>query len=182
MSRQRKEISRDFLSSLLIKTLCFHCKGCEFDPWFSSVSLSVVSDSLQPHGLQHSSLPCPSLSPRVCSNSCPLSWWCYLTISSSVVPFSYCLQSLLASGSFPMSWLFPSSDQKYWSFSFNKSPSNEYSKLISFRIDWLDLAVQGDSRVFSSTTVQKHQFLALSLLNDPALTSVHDCWKNHSLD
>ena len=104
-----------------------------------------------------------SSSSRVCSNSCPLSWWCYLTISSSAVPFSYCLQSLLASGSFPMSWLFPSSDQKYWSFSFNKSPSNEYSELIFFRIDWLDLAVQGDSWVFSSTTVQKHQFFGAQL-------------------
>ena len=65
---------------------------------------------LQPHKLQHARLPCPSLSPEVCSNSCPLSWWCYITISSSAVPFS-CLQSFPASGSFPMSWLFTSSCQ-----------------------------------------------------------------------
>ena len=71
----------------------------------------VVSDSLQPHGLQHSRLPCPSLPPRVCSNSCPLSRWCYLTISSSVTPFSFWLQSFPASGSFPMSQLFASGGQ-----------------------------------------------------------------------
>ena len=69
-------------------------------------SSSVVSDSLQPHGLQYARLPCPSLSPRVCSNSCPLSQWCYPSISPSVTPFSSCLQSFPASGSFPMSWLF----------------------------------------------------------------------------
>ena len=81
------------------------------------------------------------------------------TISSSVVPFSSCSQSFPASGSFPMSWPFASGWPKYWSFSFSISPSNEYSGLISFRIDWFDLlAVQGTSGVFSSTTVQKHQF------------------------
>ena len=89
----------------------------------------VMSDSLQPHGLQHPSLPCPLVSPRVCSNSCPLSQWCHLTISSSVAPFSSCPQSFPASGSFPMRW------PKYWSFS--NSPSNEYSGLMSFRMDWL---------------------------------------------
>ena len=70
-----------------------------------------MSHSLQPHGLQHASLPCPSLSPRACSNSCPLSRWCYPTISSSVTPFSSCLQSFPASGSFPMSQLFASGGQ-----------------------------------------------------------------------
>ena len=69
-------------------------------------SHSVVSDSLRPHGLQHSRLPCPSPTPGTCSNSCPLSWWCHPTISSSVVPFSSCLQSFPASGSFPMSQFF----------------------------------------------------------------------------
>ena len=68
-----------------------------------SFSCSVMSDSLQPHGLQHARLPCPSPSPRACSNSCPLSWWCHLTISSSVVPFSSHLQSFPASGFFQMS-------------------------------------------------------------------------------
>ena len=93
-------------------------------------------------------LPCPSLSPGACSNSCPLSQWCYPTILFSVIPFSSCLQSFPASGSFPMSWLcikWPN----YWSFSFSISPSNEYSGLISFRIDWLDLLpVQGSLKSF----------------------------------
>ena len=80
---------------------------------FSSVqfSHSVVSDSLQPHGLQHARPPCPSPTPRVYSNSCPLSWWCYPTISSSVIPFSSRLQSFPASGSFQMSQLFASGGQ-----------------------------------------------------------------------
>ena len=72
---------------------------------------SVVSDSFRPHGLQHTRLPCPSPSPRACSNSCPLSWWCHSTISSSVIPFSSCLQSFPASGSFLMSQLFVSGVQ-----------------------------------------------------------------------
>ena len=105
-------------------------------------SRSVVSDSLWHYGLQHTRLPCPSLSPGVCWNSHPLSQWCHLTISSSITPFSSCLQSFAASGSFPMSWLcirWPN----YWNFSFGISPSNEYSGLISFRVDWFDfLAVQ----------------------------------------
>ena len=71
-------------------------------------SCSVTSNSFRPHGLEHSRLPCPSLSPRVRTNACPLSWWCYLTISSSAAPFSFCLQYFPASGSFPMSQLFTS--------------------------------------------------------------------------
>ena len=102
-------------------------------------SCSVVSNSLPPHELQHARPPCPSPTPRVYWNSCPLSQWCHPTISSSVNPFFSRLQSFPASGSFPMSqW------PKYWSSSFSISPSNEYSGLISFRMDWLDLlAVQG---------------------------------------
>ena len=93
-----------------------------------------MSDSLQPHGLQHTRFPCPSPAPGACSNSCPLSGWCHLIISSSVVPFSSYPQSFPASGTFPMSQF----------FSFSISPSNEYSGLISFRMDWLDLlTVQG---------------------------------------
>ena len=105
-------------------------------------SHSVMSDSLHPHGLQHARLPCPSPTPRACSNSYPSSQWCRPTISSSVIPFS-CLHSFPASGAFLMSALrirWP----KYWSFSFSISPSNEYSGLISFRIDLFHLlAVQG---------------------------------------
>ena len=95
-----------------------------------------MSDCLHSRRLRHTKLPCPSQISRLYSNSCPLSWWCYSRISSSVDPFSSCLQSFSASGSFPMSQFFP--------FSFSISPSNEYSGLISFRINWLDLlAVQG---------------------------------------
>ena len=104
-------------------------------------SCSVVSDSLWPHGLQHTRLPCPSLSPGVCSNSCPLSQGCHPTITSSVTLF--CPQSFSASGSFPVSPVFTSGGQNIGA-STSVSPSNEYSRMISFRIDWFDLlAVQG---------------------------------------
>ena len=106
-------------------------------------SHSVVSHCLQPHGLQHARPPCPSLSPGVHSNSCPSSWWCHPTISSSVDPFSSHLQSFPASRSSNESTLYMRWP-KYWSFSFSISPSNEHPGLISFRMDWLDLlAVQG---------------------------------------
>ena len=105
-------------------------------------SCSAMSNSLQPHG-QHARPPCPPPTLGACPNSCPLSQWCYPTISSSLLHFSSCPLSFPASGSFPMSILcirWP----KYWSFSFSISPSNEYSGLVSFRMDWLDLlAVQG---------------------------------------
>ena len=102
-----------------------------------------MSNSLRPHRLQHARLPCPSLSPRVCSNSCPLSQWRHPAISSPVVPFSSCLQSFPASVSFPMSQIFTSGGQtKYLNFSFSIHPSNEYSRLISFRIDWV-MGVRG---------------------------------------
>ena len=116
------------------------------------VQFSVMSDSLWPHGLQHNRLPCSPLSPRVYSNSCAVSQWCHLTISSSVVPFSSCLQSFPELRSFLMNLFFASGSQSIGSFSFSISPSNEYSGLISFRIDWFDLlAVQGTLKiVFSS--------------------------------
>ena len=112
---------------------------------FSSVTQSCPI--LKPHGVQHARLPCLSPTARASSNSCPLSWWCYPTISSSAAPFSFCLQSFPASGRFPVSQLLTSSCikwPKYWSFSFSISPSNEYSGLISFTIDWFALlAAQG---------------------------------------
>ena len=101
-------------------------------------SRSVMSDSLPPHEPQHARPPCPSPTPGVHWDSRPSSWWCHPAISSSVVPFSSCPQSLPASGSFPMSTLrmrWP----KYWSFSFSIIPSKEIPGLISFRMDWLDL-------------------------------------------
>ena len=116
----------------------------------SQFSCLVTSDSLWPHGLQHTRLPCPSPTPRVHPNPCPLSRWCHATISFSVVHFS-CLQSFPESGSFQMSQLFASSGRS-WSCSFNIIPSNEHPGLISFRMDWLDLlAVQGTVQESSLT-------------------------------
>ena len=122
-------------------------------------SCSVLSDYLRPHGLQHSRLPCPSLSPGACSNSCPLSWWCHPTILSSVAPFSSCAQSFPASGSFPMSHLFASGGQGI-------GASVLASVLPNNIQDWFPLELtaliflqsKGLSTVFSNTTVQKHQF------------------------
>ena len=119
---------------------------CPHSPRFSSVqfSHSVMSDSLWPHGLQHARPPCPSPTARVYSNSCTLSQWCHPTISTSVIPFSslpsifHSIRAFSNESALRIRW------PKYWSFSFNISPSNEYSGLISFRMDWLDLlAVQG---------------------------------------
>ena len=112
---------------------------------FSLTCLRSVAQScltLRPHGLQHARLPCPSSAPRSCLNSCSSSQWCHPTISSSTVLFSFCLQSFLASESFPMSRLFTSGGQNVGvsaSAETEVSPSNEYSRLISFRMDWLDL-------------------------------------------
>ena len=137
------------LKSLWIVTVAMKLKDtCSLvgKLWQTSVQISrsVMSNSLQLHGLQHARLACPSLSPRACSNSCPLSQWCHPTISSSIIPFSSCPQSFPVSGSFPVSWLFPSGGQSIGSFNFSLSPSDEYSGLICFKIDWFDLlAVQG---------------------------------------
>ena len=126
---------------------------------FSSVqfSLSVVSDSLQPHESQHARPPCPSPTPGVYPNSCPLSWWCYLTISSSVIPFSSRLQSLPTSGSFQMSQLFASGGQSIGvSASASVLPMNIPDWFPLGRTGWFSLQSKGLSRVFSNTTVQKH--------------------------
>ena len=113
---------------------------------------------LWPHGLQHTRLPCLSLSPGVCSNSCPLSWWCYLTVSSSVVPFSS-LQSFPASGSFPVSQLFTSSGQSIGvSVSASVLPMNIQSWFPLQLTGLISLLSKGLSGVFSSTTIWKHQF------------------------
>ena len=116
-------------------------------PWLSGESVQfshwVVSNTLWLHALEHTRLPCLSPIPEACSNSCPLRQWCHPAVSSSVIPFSY-LQSFPASGSFSNKSVLHIRWPKYWSFIFSISPSNEYSGLISFRIDWLDLlAVQG---------------------------------------
>ena len=137
-----------------------------------------MSNSLQPHGLQHARLPYPSPPPRACSNSCPSSQWCHPTISSSVIPFSSCLQSFPASGSFPMSQLFASSGQRI-------GPSVSASVLPMNIQDWFPLGLtslfsllsKGLSRVFSNTTVQKHNSSTLSLFYGLSVTSIHNCWK-----
>ena len=119
-------------------------------------SLSVVSDSLQPHGLQHSRLPCPSPIPRAYSNSCPSSRWCHPTISSSVIPFSSCLQSFPTSGSFTMSQFFASDDQSIGtSASASVLPMNIQDLFPLGWTGWISLQSKGLLRVFSNTTVQK---------------------------
>ena len=125
-------------------------------------SHSVVSDSLWFHGLQHIRLPCPSSAPEACSNSCPLSWWCHPTISSSVIPFSTCLQSFPASVSSSNESVLPIRWWKYWNFIFSISPSSEYSGLISLRIDWLDLlVVQGTLKSLLQSNGSKASILQL---------------------
>ena len=128
-------------------------------------------------------LPCPSPSPRVCSNSCPLSQRCYLTISSFAAFFSFCLQSFPASGSFPISQFFASGSQSIGVSALVSVLLNEYSGLISFRMDWLDLlAVNRLSRIFSNTQFKSINSSALSFLYSPTLISIHDYWKNHTFD
>ena len=122
-------------------------------------SHSVVSNSLWPHGLWHTMPPCPSPTPGVNSNSCPLSQWCHPTISSSVIPFSSCLQSFPASGSFPMSQFFASGGQSIGaSASASVLPMNIQDWFPLGLTGLISLLFKGLSRVFSSTTVQKHQF------------------------
>ena len=146
-------------------------------------SHSVVSNSLWPHGLQHARLPCPSPTPGVYSKSCPLSRWCHPTISSSVVPFSSCLQIFPSIRVFSNESVLHIRWPKYWSFSFNISPSNEYSGPISFRMDWLDLlAVQGTLRSLLQHHSSSIISSVLSFLYSPTLTSIHDYWKRHSFD
>ena len=161
--------------------LCVYLSQKSTDHTLVQFSHSVMSNSLQPHGLQHARLPCPSPSPKVCSNSCTLSQWCHPTISSC--------HPLLLPSIFPRIRVFSSESAlrirwpKYWSFSFSISPSSEHSGLISFRMDWLDLlAVQ---RTLKSSPIP--QFISinsstLSFLYSPTLTSIHDYWKNHSFD
>ena len=128
--------------------------------WLSSVQL-LSRNCLQPHGLQHSRPPCPSPTPGVYSNSCPLSQWCHPTISSSVVPFSSCPQSLPASEYFPMSQLFTSGGQSIGvSASTPVHPMNTQDWSPLGWTGWISLQSKGLSRVFSSTTVQKHQFFS----------------------
>ena len=141
---------------------------------FSSVNLT-----LWPHGLQHARPPCPSPTAEVYSSSCPLSWWCHPTISSSVVPFSSCLQFFPTSGSFQMSQFFASGGQSIKvSASATDLPMNIQDWFPLGWTGWISFQSKGLSRVSFNTTVQKH--LALSFLYSPTLTSIHGYWKNHS--
>ena len=143
---------------------------------FSQFSPSVVSDSLQPHGLHHARLPSPSPNPGACSNSCPSSRWCHPIISSSVVLFSSChLQSFPASGSFPMSQFFASGGQSVGSSALIL-PMTIQDWFLLGQTGWISLLSKGPSRVFSKTTVQKHRFVTaqLSLWSTLTFIQVYD--------
>ena len=150
---------------MLIKLLVINLTMCVWGrEKVSQFNHSVVSNSLQLHRLQHARLPCPSPSPGACSNSCLSSWWCHPTISSSVIPFSYCLQSLPVSESFPRGPFFSSGGQR--------TGVSASASIIPMNIqDWFPLGLtglislesKGLLRVFSDTTVQKHQFFGAQL-------------------
>ena len=140
-----------------ISSLHFYCLHPQF-------SHSVMCDCLRPHEPQHAWPPCPSPTCRVYSNSCPLHWWCHSIISSSVVPFSSCLQSFPASGSFPLSQFFVSGGQTTGvSASASVVPMNIQDWSPLGWTSWISLLSKGLSRVFSNTTVQKHQFFGAQL-------------------
>ena len=162
--------------------------SCKFwnNPTWSSVQFSrlVMSDSLQPHGLQHARLHCPSPTPRAYSNSCSSHWWCHPTIH---LILHHCL--LLPSSIFPSIRVFSNESvlhmrwPKYWSFSISISASNEYSGLTSFRMDWLDLiVVKGTLKSLLQHHSSKASILRHSAFFIVHLISIHDYWKNHSFD
>ena len=142
-----------------------------------------MSDSLQSHEPQHTWPPCPSPSPGVYPNSCPLSQWRHPTISSSVIPFSSCLWSFPVSGSFPMSQFFASCGQNIAvSASASVLPMNIQDWFTLGLTDWISLQSKGLSRVFSNTTIQKHQFLGAQLyLNHSDSIFPRECWVTSAL-
>ena len=155
------------LVSIFVNQLLFY-KEVHFLPLISVNSVSSVAhsclDSLQPHGLQHTRLPCPSPTPRACTNSCPLSWWCHPIISSSVILFSSCLQSFPASGSFPRSQFFSPGGQSIGvSASASVLPMNIQDWFPLGWTGWISLQSKGLSRAFSNTTVQNHPFFGAQL-------------------
>ena len=156
-SSSNKGVLWDFFRRILMRMRTLTFSSVQF-------SHSVMSDSLQPHGLQHTRLPCPSPAPGSCSDSCPLSWWCHPTISSSVLPSSSCLQPFPASGSFQMSQFFESVGQSIGiSASASVFPMNIQNWFPPGLTVWISLQSKGLSRVFSNTTVQKHQFFGTQL-------------------
>ena len=168
---------------------------CDFIPFFGCLkkknlsisvqfSCSVMSDSLRPHGLQHTRPPCPSPTPGVYLNSCPSSQWCHPAISSSVVLFSFWVQSFPASGSFPKSQFFTSGGQSVGiSASVSVLPVDTQDWFPLGWTGWISLQLKRLSRVFSNTTLsflKSINSLAFSFLYGPILTSIHGFWKNHS--
>ena len=150
-TQHNEQVEFEIKNMILCTLLSLKVKSVQF-------SHSVMSNSLQPRGLQHARSPCPSSTPGVYSSSCPLSWWCHLTISFSVVPFSSCLQSFPASGSFQMSQ-FLASVAEVLEFQLQHQ-SFQWVSRVDFLSDWpvwITLLFKGLSRVFSSTIVWKHQ-------------------------
>ena len=151
---------------ILEPILCIKRSHCNENPCITTresvqFSRSVVSDSLQPHGMQLARLSCPSPTPRAYSNSCPLSRWCHPAISSSVVPFSTCLQSFPASGSFSMSWFVAAGGLSIGvSASTSVLPMNIQDWFPLGWTGWISLQSKGLLRVFSNTTDQKHQLFS----------------------
>ena len=167
-------MTADFSSEIIVTRKKWHdsfqmLKDCEFYVWWnyqsvSQFSRSVVSSSLQPHGLQFARLPCPSTTPGVYSNSCPLSRWCHSTISSSVAPFSSHLQSFPTSGSFPMSQFFTSGGQNIGVSTLASVLPMKIQGWFPLELTgWISLLSEGLSRVFSNTTTQKHPFFGTQL-------------------
>ena len=145
---------------------CLFCDLASLYPYYSSVqfSRSVVSDSLWPHELQHARPPCPSPTPRVYSDSSPSSWWCHPTISSPIIPFSSCPQSLPASGSFQMSQIFTWGGQSIGTSALaSVLPMNIQDWSPLGWSGWISLQSKGLSRVFSNITAQKHRFFITQL-------------------
>jgi len=139
--------------------------------------------TLRPHGLQHAKIPCSSLSPGVCSNSHPLSQWCHPTISSSVAPYSSCPQSFPASGSFPMSLLFPSGGQSIGaSASAWALPMNMQGWFPLGWTGWISFLFKRLSRFSPAPQFESINSSVLSFLYDPTLTPILIYWKNHSFD
>ena len=148
---------------------------------FSSFAQSCLT--LQSHGLKHARLPCPSPTFGACSNSCPLSWWCHPTISSSVIPFSSRLQSFPGSGSFPMSQSFTSSSQSIGvSVSASVLPMNIQGWFPLGLTGLISLQSKGPQKSSPTPQFKSINSLMLSFPDSPILTSVHDYWKNHRFD
>ena len=160
-NKQRKSTSKHII--IIIKNIKYKERNLKVSKQKHSLqfSRSVMSNSLQPLGLQHARHPCPSPTPRVYPNTCPLNRWYHATISSSVIPFSFCLQSFSASGSFPMSQLIISGGQSIGvPASASVLPMNNQDWFPLGWTDWIFFQSKGLSRVLSNTTVQKHQFFS----------------------